>query len=278
MPDYSKISKTLQKLNLSHLEETFKVYGIHDYVVLTLTSSQLRRYLPNNEERFRREFLILCTSDDVASSQETEQEDRSVQDESTTENQLSGQGDPNVQDGSNAGNQFSQSSTQEEMPDVEQVVSDLSYEEKSTQTGSSNGTDREIIGNTQVATTSKSRGMSEKTKKNLKKAGIIGASVVGASALAVVAAPVAIAAAGFGSAGVVAGSIAASWQATMGGYVAASSIFATLQSVGAIGLSTAATASIGLGGAAVGGATASGIMAISSKNERKDQGTQTSET
>ncbi|XP_037037713.1 uncharacterized protein LOC119075378 isoform X3 [Bradysia coprophila] len=260
MPDYSKISKTLQKLNLSHLEETFKVYGIHDYVVLTLTSSQLRRYLPNNEERFRREFLILCTSDDVASSQET------------------GQGDPNVQDGSNAGNQFSQSSTQEEMPDVEQVVSDLSYEEKSTQTGSSNGTDREIIGNTQVATTSKSRGMSEKTKKNLKKAGIIGASVVGASALAVVAAPVAIAAAGFGSAGVVAGSIAASWQATMGGYVAASSIFATLQSVGAIGLSTAATASIGLGGAAVGGATASGIMAISSKNERKDQGTQTSET
>ncbi|XP_037037712.1 uncharacterized protein LOC119075378 isoform X2 [Bradysia coprophila] len=172
MPDYSKISKTLQKLNLSHLEETFKVYGIHDYVVLTLTSSQLRRYLPNNEERFRREFLILCTSDDVASSQETEQEDRSVQDESTTENQLSGQGDPNVQDGSNAGNQFSQSSTQEEMPDVEQVVSDLSYEEKSTQTGSSNGTDREIIGNTQVATTSKSRGMSEKTKvKKLKKSG-----------------------------------------------------------------------------------------------------------
>lgn len=96
--------------------------------------------------------------------------------------------------------------------------------------------------------------------------------MVGASALAVVAAPLAIAAAGFGSAGVVAGSLAASWQATMGGYVAASSLFATLQSVGVVGLSTAATASIGLGGAAVGGVTAGGIVALTNKNEKKDQG------
>ncbi|KAG4068127.1 hypothetical protein HA402_001552 [Bradysia odoriphaga] len=253
MPDYSKISKTLKKLNLSHLEETFKVDGIHDYVVLTLTSNQLRRYLPNNEERFRREFLILCSSDDAADFQEP------------------GQGDRNVQDQSNTENQFSESSSQEEMPDLEQAVSDVSYEEKSTQTGSSTESDREILP-TQTGTTSQSRGMSEKTKKKLKRAGIIGASVVGASALAVVAAPVAIAAAGFGSAGVVAGSLAATWQATMGGYVAASSLFATLQSVGAIGLSTAATASIGIGGAAVGGAAATGAMAIASRNERKDKG------
>lgn len=42
-------------------------------------------------------------------------------------------------------------------------------------------------------------------------------------------------AAGFGTSGIVAGSLAAAWQSTMGGIVAAGSAFSTFQSIGATG-------------------------------------------
>ena len=83
--------------------------------------------------------------------------------------------------------------------------------------------------------------------------------------------PAVLAAAGFGTAGVVAGSVAAGWQATMGGYVASGSVFAAFQSMGALGAaSVTAVAAGGAGGAATGmlvggvAAAATGGVAASS--------------
>ncbi|OXA63147.1 uncharacterized protein LOC110849994 [Folsomia candida] len=68
-----------------------------------------------------------------------------------------------------------------------------------------------------------------------KKGGII----LGSAAAATFAVPLlgaaGLMAAGFGTSGIVAGSLAAAWQSTMGGIVAAGSAFSTFQSIGATG-------------------------------------------
>lgn len=99
------------------------------------------------------------------------------------------------------------------------------------------------------------------TKKKLKAAGIVAGVAVVAGAAAVVAAPVALAAVGFTSSGVAAGSMAAAYQATLGGVIAKGSVFAVLQSCGAAGIPAAAQAMVAAGGATVGG----GIAKVSQK-------------
>lgn len=56
--------------------------------------------------------------------------------------------------------------------------------------------------------------------------------------------PLLLGAIGFGSAGVTAGSLAALWQSTMGGTIAAGSLFSTLQSIGAVGLGAATSLTV----------------------------------
>ena len=82
---------------------------------------------------------------------------------------------------------------------------------------------------------------------------LVGALVVGGIGLGiVVAAPVALPVIGFSSSGVVAGSLAAAIQSSIGN-VAAGSIFATLQSIGATGgLSWAAQGVMAAGTVAAG--------------------------
>lgn len=98
--------------------------------------------------------------------------------------------------------------------------------------------------------------------------GIIGGTAVVTCGIAIVSAPLIIGAVGFGAGGVVAGSVAAAWQATIGNVVAGS-LFATLQSVGVLGLSGGAVAAVGVGGGVVGAATATGVatMALATNNE-----------
>ena len=77
--------------------------------------------------------------------------------------------------------------------------------------------------------------------------------VVGSTALAV-APHLALPALGFGAGGIVAGTVAAAWQASIGNVVAGT-LFASLQSAGAAGLAGKTYAGLaavgGLGGAAV---------------------------
>jgi hypothetical protein len=65
--------------------------------------------------------------------------------------------------------------------------------------------------------------------------------------------PAALRAVGFGAAGVVAGSTAATFQAGLGGVVAASSWFAGAQSVAAAGLATMTAVTTAGAGAVIGG-------------------------
>lgn len=91
--------------------------------------------------------------------------------------------------------------------------------------------------------------MAQITKSAGKGAGIgavIGTGVTGAASGA-------LSAAGFSSGGVVAGSLAAGTQAGIGN-VAAGSLFAVLQSVGATGVIVAALPYVAIGGAIIGGA------------------------
>lgn len=90
----------------------------------------------------------------------------------------------------------------------------------------------------------------EKNKKILKRVGIGAGLGLGVATLGLVAVPVALGAAGFGAGGVVAGSAAAAIQAGIGN-VAAGSLFAVCQSVGAAGLATSTMV----------GATAAGTVA-----------------
>ncbi|KAK6346706.1 hypothetical protein TWF696_006821 [Orbilia brochopaga] len=91
----------------------------------------------------------------------------------------------------------------------------------------------------------------------------VAGAVVGGAALA---APAAIAALGFGSAGVGAGTIAAGWQASMGS-VAAGSLFAFFQSVGAGGAALGVISQIAAGGLGAGGAAAAlGYVAGTAEN------------
>ncbi|XP_043915240.1 interferon alpha-inducible protein 27-like protein 2A [Protopterus annectens] len=82
------------------------------------------------------------------------------------------------------------------------------------------------------------------------------AIVAGTAAVAVVGTPLLIGALGFGSAGVAAGTAAAKMMSAAaianGGGVAAGSVVATLQSIGAVGLSTAGSAVVGTVGGAAG--------------------------
>ena len=79
--------------------------------------------------------------------------------------------------------------------------------------------------------------------------------------MCVFAAPAVLGVVGFGSGGVVASSIAAGIQSTIGN-VAAGSFFAVLQSVGAAGLGTAGMAAVGAAGAAAGATVGAGATAI----------------
>ncbi|XP_065283724.1 uncharacterized protein [Dermacentor albipictus] len=94
--------------------------------------------------------------------------------------------------------------------------------------------------------------LSSEAKEMLKTAGIVAGVTLGVGAVAVLAAPLALAAAGFSSTGVVAGSAAAAYQATLGGYIAQGSLFALCQSWGAAGLTATAQAGVAAGGASVG--------------------------
>ncbi len=94
-----------------------------------------------------------------------------------------------------------------------------------------------------------------------------GAAVVGAVAIPL-AIPVVLGAAGFSGAGIVAGSIASGIQATMGGVVASGSVFATLTSIGAGGLSTAGT----IVAAGVGAGAGAGAVKIVKKWTRGSPG------
>jgi hypothetical protein len=85
------------------------------------------------------------------------------------------------------------------------------------------------------------------------KNGLAGAGV----AAAVVAVPVVLTVAGFSAAGVVGGSFAAGWQSSIGS-VAANSLFATLQSLGAL---YGVSASAGAGAVAFAGAAGAGVGA-----------------
>ena len=81
--------------------------------------------------------------------------------------------------------------------------------------------------------------ITETPKKSTTEKVLIGTAITaGVVALPFVALPLA----GFTSSGVVAGSLAATWQSTIGGSVAAGSLFATCQSVGAVGISTGSVA------------------------------------
>ncbi|XP_075530376.1 uncharacterized protein LOC142563671 isoform X2 [Dermacentor variabilis] len=99
--------------------------------------------------------------------------------------------------------------------------------------------------------------LSSEAKDKLKTAGIVAGVAVGLGAAAVLAAPVALAAVGFSSTGVVAGSTAAAYQATLGGYIAQGSVFALCQSWGAAGLTATAQAGVAAGGASIGAAASS---------------------
>lgn len=82
-----------------------------------------------------------------------------------------------------------------------------------------------------------------------------------------VAAPVALAAAGFTSSGVAAGSMAAAYQATLGGVIAKGSVFAALQSFGAAGLPAMAQATTAVAGAGVGGSLAAACRKLFGGNK-----------
>ena len=83
----------------------------------------------------------------------------------------------------------------------------------------------------------------------------VAGGAVAAGTVAVVAAPIVLPALGFGAGGIVAGSVAAAWQASIGNVVAGT-LFASLQSAGVAGLATTTYAGIAAtgsaGGAAVG--------------------------
>ena len=95
----------------------------------------------------------------------------------------------------------------------------------------------------------KSEGSQRWSSKNV----LIGAAAGGAAVFALVtSAPVVLLVIGFSTGGVLAGSAAATAQATIGNVVAGG-VFATLQSIGAVGgLSKAATGAATAAGAAVG--------------------------
>ncbi|KAH6924155.1 hypothetical protein HPB50_013076 [Hyalomma asiaticum] len=105
-------------------------------------------------------------------------------------------------------------------------------------------------------------GSPSSTKEILKTIGIVALAGIGVGALAVVAAPVVLAAAGFTSSGVAAGSMAAAYQATLGGVIAKGSVFAALQSFGAAGLPAMAQATTAVAGAGVGGSLAAAWIPV----------------
>ena len=72
--------------------------------------------------------------------------------------------------------------------------------------------------------------------------------------MAVVATPVVVGALGFGAAGIAAGTPAAWMMSTYGGYVAAGSTLAALQSIGAAGMGAVATTTVAAAGALPGSA------------------------
>lgn len=90
---------------------------------------------------------------------------------------------------------------------------------------------------------------------------VVGGGV--ALTLTAVAAPIVLPAIGFGTGGVVAGSVAAAAHSAIGN-VAAGSLFATLQSLGAVGgFSMAATGAATAAGAAAGAGVGAGAAVIS---------------
>lgn len=93
---------------------------------------------------------------------------------------------------------------------------------------------------------------------NWKKAAIVGAGVGGTIAVAMVASPLVLAPLGFKAAGVGAGTIAATYQSSLGGYVAAGSLFAISQSAGATGAALFSASSTAAVAGAVG--LTSGVM------------------
>ncbi|KAH9365957.1 hypothetical protein HPB48_001690 [Haemaphysalis longicornis] len=92
-----------------------------------------------------------------------------------------------------------------------------------------------------------------RNKKVIKYCAVAAGTGLAVGVGAVVAAPIALAAAGFGTGGVVAGSLAAVIQSSIGNVVAGSA-FAALQSWGAVGIPLAAQATFGTVGASMGGA------------------------
>ncbi len=103
-----------------------------------------------------------------------------------------------------------------------------------------------------------------------KTAAIVGGTAVVGVAVAVAAPWVILPAMGFGGNGIVAGSMAAAWQASIGN-VAAGSAFAAMQSAGVAGVSTAASAGLATAGATVGAAVgAAGGAAMAEDEPQQD--------
>lgn len=106
-----------------------------------------------------------------------------------------------------------------------------------------------------------------------RRGGIVGgvAGTAAGAIVAVVAAPIVVGAIGFGAGGIVAGSFASWLMSTMalanGGAIAAGSLVATLQSIGAVGMSAGVAAGVAATGAGVGATVGAGVgVALSGKN------------
>lgn len=105
-----------------------------------------------------------------------------------------------------------------------------------------------------------------KPESRLARAATFGGLAVGGALGCFALAPVALGAIGFSAAGVVGGSIAAGVQSSIGS-VAAGSLFATLQSVGAAGFAASTVAGTTV---AVGGTVAGISAAMASKSNATD--------
>eukprot|EP01024_Parvocaulis_polyphysoides_P003306 TRINITY_DN1090_c0_g2_i2.p4 TRINITY_DN1090_c0_g2~~TRINITY_DN1090_c0_g2_i2.p4 ORF type:complete len:158 (-),score=27.55 TRINITY_DN1090_c0_g2_i2:563-1036(-) len=109
--------------------------------------------------------------------------------------------------------------------------------------------------------------------RSLKKGTTVGAIGAAASGTAVIGASIGLGLYGFSKSGVLAGSMAAAWQAHIGNVVAGST-FATLQSVGAMGVMGYALPVAAIGGAIVGGsyfADRGTRGLLNRRKKRKDQ-------
>ncbi|KAH7933328.1 hypothetical protein HPB49_011566 [Dermacentor silvarum] len=110
------------------------------------------------------------------------------------------------------------------------------------------------------------------TKEKLKTAGIVLGVGAVTGAVAVVAAPFVLAGLGFTSSGVATGSLAAGYQATLGGVIVKGSLFSLCQSAGAAGLAATGNATVALVAGSV-GAAFTGVVSKTKQAKNPGNGT-----